>query len=79
LSLEEALNQEQIKHRESLQTVHVEGFGDVKLFNLTAKFDKTPADIESSPPRLSEHTNEILEGLGYTREQIETLRKSGAI
>jgi len=77
--LEEALNQEQIKHRETLKTVHDDKIGDLKLFNLTAKFDKTPANIESPPPRLSEHTNEILEGLGYTREQIETLRKSGAI
>jgi CoA:oxalate CoA-transferase len=79
LSLESALNQEQILHRETLRTIHAEGIGDLKLFNLTAKFDKTPAKLDAPPPRLSEHTNEILTGLGYTAEQIESLRKSGAI
>jgi crotonobetainyl-CoA:carnitine CoA-transferase CaiB-like acyl-CoA transferase len=73
------LNQEQILHRKTLSTVHVEHVGDLKLFNLTAQFEKTPAAIDSSPPRLSEHTNEILSRLGYSEKQIEELKKSGAI
>jgi crotonobetainyl-CoA:carnitine CoA-transferase CaiB-like acyl-CoA transferase len=79
LGLEEALNQEQVLHRKTLSTVHVEHVGDLKLFNLTAKFEKTPAAIDSSPPRLSEHTYEILSRLGYSEKQIEELKKSGAV
>jgi crotonobetainyl-CoA:carnitine CoA-transferase CaiB-like acyl-CoA transferase len=79
LELEEALCQEQILHRKTLKTIRAEGIGDLRLFNLTAKFEGSPADIDSPPPRLSEHTNEILAGLGYSGEQIEALRKSGAI
>ncbi len=79
LRLEEALRQEQIIHRKTLSTVSVEGIGDLKLFNLTAQFEKTPAAIESPPPKLSEHTNEILESLGYSEKQIKELKKSGAI
>jgi crotonobetainyl-CoA:carnitine CoA-transferase CaiB-like acyl-CoA transferase len=79
LGLEGALNQEQIKHRETLKTVYAENIGELKLFNLTAKFEKTPGDIESPPPKLSEHTNEILTAMGYSRDQIEELRKSDAI
>jgi CoA:oxalate CoA-transferase len=79
LGLEQALCQEQIRHRETLKTIHAEGIGDLKLFNLTAKFDKTPASLESPPPRLSAHTSEILAGMGYTEEQIKALKKSGAI
>jgi formyl-CoA transferase len=79
LGLDAALSQDQILHRETLRTIHADGIGDLKLFNLTAKFDKTPAHLESPPPRLSEHTNEILAGLGYAEEQISSLRKSGAI
>jgi CoA:oxalate CoA-transferase len=37
LSLEAALNQEQIGHRDTFGTMNVEGIGDLKLFNLTAK------------------------------------------
>jgi CoA:oxalate CoA-transferase len=79
LGLEQALNQEQILHRKTLKQIYAEGIGDLKLFNLTAHFEKTPADIESSPPQLSEHTNEILHGLGYTDEQIAALKKEGAV
>jgi formyl-CoA transferase len=79
LGLEAALRQEQVLHRETLQTVHAEGIGDLKLFNLTAKFEKTPAYIETPPPRLSEHTDEVLARLGYSGEEIAGLRKIGAI
>jgi len=77
--LEEALNQEQISHRGTLQSIHSDGIGILKLFNLTAKFEKTPASIESSPPRLSEHTGEILTRLGYSQGQVQALREAGAI
>jgi formyl-CoA transferase len=79
LRLEQALNQEQILHRETLKTIQAEGIGDLKLFNLTAHFEKTPGELKSPPPRLSEHTNEILSSLGYTEEQMASLKEAGAI
>jgi CoA:oxalate CoA-transferase len=42
LTLEGAVNQEQIKHRNTFGTTSVENIGELKLFNLTAKFSKTP-------------------------------------
>jgi formyl-CoA transferase len=79
LSLEEAINQDQIKHRGALETIHAEGIGELRLFNLTAKFEKTPASLDTPPPRLSAHTEEILKGLGYTDAQIGSLRQEQAI
>jgi CoA:oxalate CoA-transferase len=79
LSLESALEQEQIKHRETIKSVHCEGIGDLKLFNLTAKFNKTPGSIDSPPPRLSEHTVEILKGIGYTDEEIKNFKEKKII
>jgi formyl-CoA transferase len=79
LGLELALNQEQVVHRKTLKTVHADGIGDLKLFNLTAHFEKTPGELTSPPPRLSEHTDEILRNLGYTDEQIASLRKEGVV
>ena len=79
LSLEGALKQEQIEHRKAFSTVQVEGIGDLKLFNLTAKFSKTSGAVENPPPRLGQHTREILQGIGYSEDQIMKLKESKTI
>ncbi|HSQ35797.1 MAG TPA: CaiB/BaiF CoA-transferase family protein [Candidatus Binatia bacterium] len=77
--LEKALLQPQSQHRQVIATVKEEGIGDIKLFNLTAKFSKTPAKIDAPPPRLSAHSGEILGELGYTKEEVNALKEKGAI
>jgi len=79
LTMQDALVADQIKHRETLSTVKDKDIGDLQLFNLTAKFSKTPGKIESAPPKLSAHTNEILSGLGYSEDEISSLKKDGTI
>ncbi|MGD8898220.1 MAG: CaiB/BaiF CoA-transferase family protein [Acidobacteriota bacterium] len=79
LPLGAALEQEQVRHRGTLETVEVEGVGEVKLFGLSAQLKKTPGGITSPPPRLGAHTDEVLSGLGYTREQVMALREKGVV
>ncbi len=82
LSLEGALTAPQIKHRNTLQKIKVEGvegLEEVELFNLTAKFEKTPASIDSPPPRLSANTEEILTSIGYSNEEIKEFREKKVI
>ena len=79
LSLEEALNQPQVKHRRTIEAIYCEGIGELKLFNLTAKFEKTPGKVENPPPRLSQHTEEILKGVGYNDEEIKRLKEKKII
>jgi len=79
LELEDALNAEQIKHRQTIKTIKEEGIGEIKIFNMTAKFSKTPGDITSPPPRLSQNTKEILEELGYSETEINELKSGGII
>jgi formyl-CoA transferase len=79
LSLEAALNQPQVRHRGTLATVRAEGVGELRLFNLTALFEKTPGKVETPPPRLGGHTAEVLSGIGYTKEQIAQFKQKGIV
>ena len=79
LSLEEALRQPQIRHRQTLREVPVEGIGPLPLFGLTAQFEKTPGEITAPPPRLSAHTAEVLGGVGVSAEEVAALKAKGVV
>lgn len=79
LSLEEALAQPQVVHRTVLHDVPVEGIGVLKLFGLTARFDRTPGHIDAPPPRLSQHTDAVLGSLGVTQDELGALKAKGVI
>ncbi|HTY38714.1 MAG TPA: CaiB/BaiF CoA-transferase family protein [Bacteroidota bacterium] len=79
LNLQAALSQPQVEHRNTFGSVHIENIGDLKLFNLTAKFSKTPGFVESPPPTLSQHTAEILNTLGYSEHEIKNFKEAKII
>jgi len=79
LTLGDALRQPQVAHREVFSPVTVPGIGPLELFNLTARFSKTPGRVTSPPPVLGEHTAAVLASLGYTAEDIALLKKNGVV
>jgi formyl-CoA transferase len=79
LSLDASLSSAQAAYRQVIADVEQPGIGIIKIFNLTAKFSRTPAQIESPPPRLSEHTQAILAELGYNAEEMQALKEKSVI
>jgi crotonobetainyl-CoA:carnitine CoA-transferase CaiB-like acyl-CoA transferase len=78
-TLQEALASPQTEHRQTLETIAAPGIGDLRLFTVTAKFDETPGHVESPPPRLGQHTDEVLREAGFSDEEIGRFRASGAL
>ena len=79
LSLGEAMKQSQLEHRGVLQDVDVPGIGILKLFGLTALFEKSAGAISSPPPSLGAHTEEILYGVGITPDELKALKTKGVV
>lgn len=77
-SVPEALTHPQIADRGLLQT-HRVGDEDLQLVGIGARFDGQAPGVDSPPPMLGAHTNEILTELGYDNSRISALKKEGAI
>lgn len=79
LSLEDALRQPQVQHRQVLQKVAVAGVGEVEVFGLTALFEKTPGSVDAPPPTLGEHNHQVFSSLGLSEAEQAELKTKGVI
>jgi formyl-CoA transferase len=75
-----ALKHPQAQARQMVQQIDRPSGVAVPLVGPVAKFSETPAKIYAPPPRLGEHSRQILaEDLGLLPEEIEMLLREGVI
>ena len=81
LSVPEALDTPQVRHRQLLQSFSdVPGLGrPVTLTRAGFKMSKGDPEVSSPPPQLGQHTTEVLREIGFADAEIERLKSVGAV
>lgn len=75
----EMVENEQVKHRNMIQRVAIEGGEDVYLSGPVIHFSEDKCEIHQAPPKLGEHTDSVLARYGYSAEEIQEMRERGII
>jgi formyl-CoA transferase len=73
-TISEALADVQAQHRQMVRTI-----AGVPLMGSPVRLDGERADSELSPPRLGEHTAEVLKGLRVNDGEIDQLKAAGIV
>jgi len=77
--LDEVFRDPQILHRKMIIEVEYPDVGKIKQLGTAMKFSRTPCEMRSPPPSFGEHTEQILEWLGYSERDVLDMRKKGVI
>ena len=78
-SIDEVFSDAQVLAREMLQSIPHPGLsaGEVRLAGFPVKLSETQASARRHPPRLGEHTQEVLGELGYSSAEVDALIATG--
>ncbi len=77
-SFADAFSDEQVSQQRMVVTID-SPVGELKLPAPPYRLSRTPAAVRTAPPRHGEHTDEVLQSAGFSREEIAALRRNEAI
>ena len=69
----EAIEDKQTRARGLIVQIEHPAIGSAKSIANPIRFSRTPVSYRLSPPRLGEHSSEILQSLGYSREDAQAM------
>jgi crotonobetainyl-CoA:carnitine CoA-transferase CaiB-like acyl-CoA transferase len=78
-TLSEVFADPQVQSRRMVVEVEHPMEGLLRQLGMPIKLSDAPGTVRTPPPRLGEHTDELLRALGYSAEEITELREQGVL
>ncbi|HRA31340.1 MAG: CoA transferase [Thermomicrobiales bacterium] len=78
-SIDTVLGLPQSQYREMVVDIPRADLPGLRLPGVAIKLSDTPGSVRTPPPRLGEHTDEVLTELGYDGERISSLREKNVV
>ena len=78
-TLDRVLRDEQVAALEMIKPVEDFRVEDFRIVDLPFRLDNERGQIHSLPPKLGEHTEEVLESLNYSTEQLEQFKATSVV
>ena len=78
-TIREFVEDPQVKHNGTVFEAEDEAAGTMRYVRYPGHLSETPAALYRHPPRLGEHTAEVLAEAGYSEAEIDQLRQAGVI
>jgi alpha-methylacyl-CoA racemase len=80
LDIAEALDSELVRAREMVVELDQPGVDKpVRQLGVPVKLSRTPGKVDKPGPPLGEHTDEVLQTLGYSTGEIDALKEAGVV
>lgn len=78
-SLEEMTEDSQVRHNEMIIEIDDPDVGTFETTGFPVEMSETPGSVERPPPRVGEHTAEVLREAGYDDDMIDELIDDGVV
>jgi formyl-CoA transferase len=76
--IDEALGDPQVAHNGMVIEMRHPEVGPIKTVGIAVKLEGTPGSVRLAPPRLGEHTREVLGEIGFTPDEITAMTEARA-
>jgi formyl-CoA transferase len=78
-SIDKVFADPQVEHLDIVQEIERPGRGKLRVVGQPVSLERTPSRLVAPPPERGEHNDEVLREFGFSKTEIDELRRNGTI